>query len=1058
MFSNFVRIAIVVALAVFTPSAAGQLVVSDVGDGIVRIDRSPADASAAKPSVALDEPRLSQGLASSPVPMSFASDLGGDRPRTVIRVGRTAGDSVYGTGLVSGPLERTGREVELWNTDAFGWNDGSRSLYQSHPWVVIVHADGSATGVLFDSPNRMRIVVAEDEVVASVPALPGSATAPSVPVYVIDGAHPAEVMTGLAELTGYPFMPPLWSLGYHQSRYSYDPQARVIEIAQEFRNRDLPADVIWIDIDYMDGFRQFTWDPIDFPNPAGMDAALDQLGFKSIAIIDPHIKTDPNYFVFQQGNAGDFWVKTSDGVTPYVGNVWPGASVFPDYTRQDVRTWWAGLYEDFIADGIDGIWNDMNEPAVFNGEKTMPEDNVHDADAALGGTGPHARYHNVWGMQFARSTRAGLLDARPNERPFVLTRANHIGGHRYAATWTGDNLSDWYHLDVSIQNVLNMGLSGQPNVGPDIGGFIGSNSGEFFARWMGFGALFPFARGHTGTGNPDKEPWVFGDDVTDMNRVALRRRYRLLPHLYTLFEEAHRTGMPVARPLFFADPADPALRTLDDAFLLGKGLVVAAATSQGTPIAARPPLSGPMYRFGFDIDEAVDAASDICFDNQADLYLRGGHIVPSTRILRSTEDVDGAARWDEVTLLVALDDAGVAMGELYEDDGRTFGFESGGFLRTTYQAVRTGDSVAVSVLDAQGNLLRPSRPLTVRLLLGDGAEVSATGVDGQDVVLTVPADVPTDFECDPEPQVDPALVDGLRIPEAFGPAALRAVQTLSTNIGDNVNELNTLYVRADEGALRVGIPGNLAEDGHALALFVDSVPGGQAVVNTQGSGPPPAGLSDLSGTRFDAGFVPDRLFFVNAFNGSVFADGLELTAGQPAFKRYLGQGSVGSGEGQLFNGDNPFGVEIALDNSNFSGVGGGQLGDPLSATRGFEMRIPFAALGLDPDACAGVGVFAALIRPWGELSPQVLPGLDIVVGAIGVAPDLSAVPGEQFVRLGLSPADIAEPFGVFDLSDVDAFLPAFVAGDAAADLAAPAGVLDLSDIDAFISAFLAGCP
>ncbi len=1036
------------ALTLLAAPLQAQIVLSEVGGGILRADASPADLASAPPSISLAEPRppLSAFAGDAPVPIAFDRSGG----LTTVTVGRTPGDSVYGTGLVPGPLERTGRRTRLFNTDAFGWGDNAPSLYQSHPWVLMVHADGSATGVHFDTTFPAWIEVTdtaiEVEVQGNQPALP-------VPVYLIDRPTPEGVLQGLADLTGLPFLPPLWSLGYHQSRYSYDPDDRVLEIAGEFRDRDLPADVIWLDIDYMDGFRAFTWDPVDFPDPGGLDASLDAMGFQTIAIVDPHIKVDPGYTVYQSGQANDVWVVRADGVTPYTGDVWPGLSAFPDYTRADVRAWWASWYPEFVADGIDGIWNDMNEPAVFNSPGgTMPLSNIHRADPELGGIDSHARYHNVYGMLMARATREGLLLARPNERPFVLTRANHLGGHRYAATWTGDNSSDWYHLDVSIQNVLNLGLSGQPNAGPDIGGFVGANSGEHFARWMGFGALLPFARGHTGTGNPDKEPWVFGDDIEQQNRIALQRRYRLLPHIYTLFEEAHRTGVPVARPLFFADPSDPALRTLDDAFLLGDSVVVSAATSPGAQ-PERPPLAGPLYRFGFPATEDAAAASDICVPNQPDLYLRAGHIVPTGPILQHTAD----GYLSELTLLVALDEDGQATGTLYEDDGLTFDYRQGDFLRTTYRAVRTGDTVTLSVAGTEGNRPRPARPLTVRLFLADGFEVSTTGVDGAPLTLTIPGTIPDVFECPPEPPVPARVIDGRRIPEAFDATDRRATQTRPT-FDDNITELNELFVAPETAGVRIGLTGNLAQDGTALVLLIDSVAGGQNTLDTTGNDPPPAGLLQLTGTTLDTGFAPDRMLWINAFGGGLFVDLLTLQANQPATKRYIGQNTVNSGSGTLVGGDNPEGIRLALDNTNTLGITGTTATDPSSASTGFEAIIPWETLGLTPGACGGLGVQASVVFTSGQWSGQSLPPIPVGV-VLPVAPAFPNVAGDQFVRLPYgSPADLAEPYGSLTFADITAFLDAFTDKDPRADLASPPGVYTFADIAAFLDAFVRGCP
>ncbi|MBL4698584.1 MAG: alpha-glucosidase, partial [Phycisphaerales bacterium] len=303
----------------------------------------------------------------------------------------------------------------------------------------------------------------------------------------------------------------------------------VKEVADEFRARSLPADVIWMDIDYMDQYRVFTFDEEEFPNPKELNAYLDSVGFSNVWMIDPGVKAEEGYFVYDSGTEHDAWTKKADG-TVFNGEVWPGVCVFPDYLNKDVRTWWAGLYKDFMSYDIDGVWNDMNEPAVFNSKtKTMPEDNIHDADPELGGPGSHARYHNVYGMQMIKATREGVMAANPNKRPFVLSRANYLGGHRYGATWTGDNSATWEHLDMSIPMSINLGLSGQPFVGPDIGGFAYNGDGELYARWMGFGTLFPFARSHTAKGNIDKEPWSFTPEIEATSRRALERRYRLMP-------------------------------------------------------------------------------------------------------------------------------------------------------------------------------------------------------------------------------------------------------------------------------------------------------------------------------------------------------------------------------------------------------------------------------------------------------------------------------------------------------------------------------------------------
>ncbi|MFG0305779.1 MAG: TIM-barrel domain-containing protein [Phycisphaerales bacterium JB040] len=1040
---NTIRIAAAATVAACVAPGLAQTVVTDAGPGVWRYDQNASKKSGAKPSLSLLNPAPDFGPATpgSVVP-AFAS-LGGNSTR--IEIDAPFGTSLYGTGLVAGPLERTGRTTTLWNDDNYAWGDWAESLYESHPWVLGVLPDGTAFGAVFDTPHRMTIDTTGDSGVS----VRVTAETDNVPVYVIEASTPQQVVRTLADLTGTPFMPPLWSLGYHQSRYSYTPDWRVLQVAQEFRNRSIPGDTIWLDIDYMDGYRMFTWDPSAFPNPPALDASLEAIGFSTIAIVDPHIKVDPGYWVYDSGNANDVWVKWADQTTDFVGPVWPGDSKFPDFTRADVRAWWGAFYGPFLNDnGIEGVWNDMNEPAVFLDQYgwTMPEDNWHRADADVGGPASHRRYHNVYGMLMARGTYEGFQAARPGTRPFVLTRANHLGGHRYAATWTGDNVSDWYHLDVSIPNVLNLGLSGQPNTGPDIGGFAGSGDAQQFARWMGFGALLPFARGHTGVGNPDKEPWSYGPDTEHTARLALQRRYRLLPHYYTLFKEAHDTGMPVARPLFFADPANPNLRTIDNMFMLGDSLVVSVNTQPGDALPIRPPLDEDLVQFGFPQDDLGLAGSDLCEDDLPSLFLRPGHIVPTGPILQHTGD----GYLSELVLLVALDENGQASGTLYEDAGDGYGYLAGDYLETTYAASEQDGQVIVSVQSEQGSRARPVRPITVRLLLADGVEIQAAGVDGQPIALTLPGTLPDPVSCDGGAVNPPEFIDGRRIDEAF--AGALATQTNPTNLGDNVSELNQLYAELDETGLRLGLTGNLATDGTALAVFLDTGPGGQGVLDTSTQPSPPSGLANMTGLTFDTGFRPDLMYFINAYAGGIYVDRLTLTDGAPASKAYLGAGAVGSGQGVLDQSD----TLVAIDNSNILGVTNTSAANADNATFGAELLIPASDLAL-PSPDGPVSVMAVIVRSYGELSQQILPPL--VPGQsnpLGFSPNLNLFFGDQFVQVTTPCAADVNADGVLDNGDIGAFVALFLAGDPAADFTGD-GILDNGDIGAFVAEFLAGC-
>lgn len=695
--------------------ATAQRVAERVGDDIVRFHASQQATADAPPSLALVAPLDVLGAA----PQSFSPEpvftLG---EQTVIRLDTPAATSLYGTGEVAGPLLRNGRTITCWNYDAYGYDDSSEHLYQSHPWVLGVRPDGTAFGVLADTTWRTEVDLTS--------AIEFRIDGPPCPVIVIDRDHPRDVVVALSKITGTIELPPKWALGYHQCRYSYEPDDRVREIAAGFRDRDIPCDVIWMDIDYMDGFRCFTFHPDRFPDPEALNDDLHEQDFHSVWMIDPGIKKDPGYDVYDTGTELDVWVKGAGGET-YVGEVWPGDCVFPDFTRASTREWWAGLYADFIAVGVDGVWNDMNEPAVFNVQsKTMPLDNHHRADAALGGPGPHARYHNVYGMLMVKATRDGIMAARPDKRPFVLSRANYIGGHRYAATWTGDNTADWYHMESSVPMVLNMGLSGNPFTGPDIGGFAGNGpagqEGQLFARWMGVGALLPFARGHTGKGNIDKEPWSFGPEVEATCRLALERRYRLMPYIYTLFREASVVGLPVARPLFFADPTDLALRSEDDAFLLGDDLLVVGAMTPARDRAVAMPR-GIWNPVDFDADPDLPS-----------LYARGGAIIPTGEVMQFVDE----RPLDPLTLIVSLDEHGEAAGSLYEDEGDGYAYRDGDFLETRFKAKRSGDTLRVWVDDVQGDRPRPKRHVRVLLATEAGLVDLGGGPGGTALELDLP--------------------------------------------------------------------------------------------------------------------------------------------------------------------------------------------------------------------------------------------------------------------------------------------------------------------------------
>ena len=631
----------------------------------------------------------------SPLTPVFTTTADGHSVAT-IHVGSNV--DLYGTGEVTGPLRRNGRTISLWNVDTPAYGvDGGSHLYQSHPWVMGLRADGTAFGIIADNTWKQTITTSDDVVFDS--------EGPAFRVVIIERESPQALMQSLVSLTGTMELPPLWALGYQQCRFSYHPDTRVKEIADLLRRHRIPSDVIWMDIHYMDSYKIFTFHPKEFSDPKGLNDYLHERNFKTVYMIDPGVKAEEGYFVDDQGTAGDYWVKDREG-KPYVGNVWPGPCHFPDFTREEVRTWWATLYKDYMATGIDGVWNDMNEPSVFGGPGgTMPVDNRHEM-------GSHLRFHNIFGLNMVRASRQGLLLANPNKRPFILSRSNFLGGHRYAATWTGDNLSSVDQMKLSVPMSLTLGLSGQPFNGPDIGGFCENVNAELLAQWTAMGVYFPFVRNHTIDGSVDQEPWAFGEEVLNSCRTAIERRYMLMPYVYTAFREASINGMPVMRPLFMADPKDRTLRSEDQAFLLGGDLMI---TPRWAENVAQP------HNGSWQIVNLSSMSSFHDDLHQAELRQRPGSIIPMAQLAQSTAEL----RTDSLTLLVCLDTDGKACGQVYEDEGDGFSYRDGNYLLSRFDATLQKRLLTVTMTPAEGKMPETDRTLRIGYVKNGRVQYSA---------------------------------------------------------------------------------------------------------------------------------------------------------------------------------------------------------------------------------------------------------------------------------------------------------------------------------------------
>lgn len=625
------------------------------------------------------------------------------------------GTSLYGGGEVTGPLLRNGQSIKLWNTDSGAYSvDNGKRLYQSHPWVMGVRPDGTSFGILFDTPYKAKLTTTDERINFETEG-------ELFRIFVIDRESPQAVIKGLAELIGTMPMVPRWALGYQQCRFSYTPASRVIEVADTFRIKRIPCDVMWMDIDYMDGYRIFTFNPQTFPDPAALNQDLHIRGFHSAWMIDPGAKVDSTYFVYKSGTANDVWVKTAQG-KEFHGDAWPGACAFPDFTQPKTVRWWADLYKDFLDKGVDGVWNDVNEPQISNTPTgTMPEDNKH-----LGGdkipAGPHLKYHNVYGYLMVKASREGIMKARSQNRPFILTRSNFLGGQRFAATWTGDNASWESHMTMSVPMILTLGLSGQPFSGADVGGFLFNPDADLFGRWMALGAFYPFSRGHACAGTINKEPWAFGQKVEDVSRMALERRYVLLPYYYTLLHEASETGMPIMRPVFFADPKDTLLRAEEQAFLIGENLLVVPEWAQN------PALPKGIWR-NLSLIPGDDKDS-----YQAKLKIRGGAIIPTGKIIQNTNEKS----LDPLTLLVCLDEKGEAHGTLYWDEGDNWSFKDGNYSFQHFTAIRTADNkVQVKITQKKGKYITENNDMAIVKIITDKGIYQASGnlVEGIEVQL-----------------------------------------------------------------------------------------------------------------------------------------------------------------------------------------------------------------------------------------------------------------------------------------------------------------------------------
>lgn len=581
--------------------------------------------------------------------------------------------AVYGLGETTGFLNKRGEKYTMWNSDIFDPHvPDMESLYQSIP-MFIQHSKSGTFGVFIDEPGKVVVDMREERDQVVLEAFHNK-----IDLYILAGPGIKDVVTAFTRLTGVMELPPLWALGYQQSRFSYMNQEEVLQLAFTFREKHIPCDVIYLDIHYMDEYKVFTFDPVRFPDPKQMIAELKSMGFRIVPIVDPGVKVDEGYSVYEQGSAEDHFCCRPDGES-FTGDVWPGPSVFPDFTEEKTRQWWGMLHQFYVEHGISGIWNDMNEPSVFNTlSKTLDPDVLH----RNGGLEkPHNELHNLYGLLMCEATKNGLARLLDGERPFVLTRAGYAGIQRHAAVWTGDNRSYWEHMEMFMAMGLNLGLSGVAFCGADIGGFMHHTSGELLARWTQLGAFTPFFRNHSAIETRYQEPWNFGEEVEAICRKYIELRYCLLPYIYSLFQASTRDGLPIMSPLVLHYPQDQHVRNLSDQYLFGTQLLVAPICRPGREHRVVYLPEGIWYDYW--TGERHTGGRNIIAHAPLDtlpLYIKAGAVLPMVPASQHT----GTAEWQNLNIHLyglGVDSVGQEplTGEftLYEDDGISDAYTQG---------------------------------------------------------------------------------------------------------------------------------------------------------------------------------------------------------------------------------------------------------------------------------------------------------------------------------------------------------------------------------------------
>ncbi len=630
---------------------------------------------------------------------------------------RQKGDQFYGLGEKWTGFEHSGKTTKFWNTDVWAdfiaesyvnGNPAPDPAYVSIPYLILKRGN-TYLGFFLDNPHATFVSTGLKATIADqMEAAPEGAEFAEAVVegsketetcfylgaeqgqpnlYLLVGPSLPELTRKMQKLVGTTPRPPGWALGYHQCRWGYESEADLLELDARFREHGIPVDGLWLDIDYMEGYRVFTVAAKHFPHPSKALDGLSEKGRKVIPIIDPGVKYDPGYGVYERGREAGAFCLNPQGAE-YIGLVWPGKTVFPDFSTEAGRRWWSSEVAEFARQGFPGAWLDMNDPS------TGPVDNhpmLFDR-----GRKSHSSFHNQYGLGMAAATREGFLQARPNERPFLLSRSGCAGSQCCAAIWTGDNFSNYHHLRNSIPTTLNLALSGIPFNGPDVGGFGGDTTPELIRDWFKACFLFPFMRNHSLRDTRRQEPWAFDEETTGVLRRFIQLRYRFRTYLYQLFLEQERSGEAILRPLFYdhEDTAALPLGKVDDQFMVGPCILQAPFLEAGAD-SREVVLPGdkPWYELATgDWKEAGRRISVSSVMTDTPIFLRDHSIVPLARIAPE----ENGFHPDRADFHIFQSDDGVAQLHYQFDDGETFDYRRGRFSEIEIKARRIGYVVAIT--------------------------------------------------------------------------------------------------------------------------------------------------------------------------------------------------------------------------------------------------------------------------------------------------------------------------------------------------------------------------